>query len=174
MKDVRTPDDALEFLKELQAPEDLLRHAEIVRETAEQILGCLKLAIDVIDVPVVLIGAVLHDIGKIKYPKELKEPGHKHEAAGYELLISHGFSEQIAYICIAHSQWQNTNSHEALIVALADKLWKGKRVIELEEEIIKRVADVRKDDFWSIYGVLQTCFDDIADTATEHLIRNSK
>jgi putative nucleotidyltransferase with HDIG domain len=174
MKDVRTPNDALEFLKDLQAPEDLLRHAEIVRETAEQILGCLKLATDVIDPSVVLIGAILHDVGKIKHPRELQEPGHEHEAAGYQMLISYGFSDHIADMCIAHSQWQNTKSLEALIVALADKLWKGKRVIELEDEIIKRVADKREDDFWSLYGVLQTCFDRIADTATERLNKNSK
>src|SRR5690349_6958698 len=102
MKDVRMPDDALEFLKSLQAPEALIIHAEIVRETSEQILQCLNLPSEVINPSVVLIGAVLHDVGNIKHPRELHNPGHEHETAGYQMLISHGFSNPITDMCIAY------------------------------------------------------------------------
>lgn len=116
-----------------------------------------------------MIGAVLHDIGKTRHPLELDEPGHKHEVAGYEILASYDFPEKIAQICITHAQWDNAESIEALIVAFADKLWKGKRTQELEDRIIQYVVDARKEDFWSAYSSLQQCFDNIADDAPKRL-----
>src|SRR3954463_14151837 len=125
--------EALQFLQSLQAPIPLVHHAEIVSEVAEQIIECLALPADSINTSDVLIGAVLHDVGKIEHPRELSESGHKHEVAGCDLLVAHEFPAQIADMCITHAQWEKATSLEALVVALADNLWKGKRVAELED-----------------------------------------
>lgn len=173
MQSVHTRDDALQFLKTLQAPKPLLLHAEMVSKVAEQILKCLNLPMESDNASSVLVAAVLHDIGKIKHPNELYDSGHEHEATGYQMLLAYAFPENIAEVCITHSQWEKSHSLETLIVALADKLWKGKRIVELEDQIIKKVADLRQSDFWSMYSHLQACFDSIADGAPERLSRNS-
>src|SRR5512145_803415 len=123
METIQTPKDVLEFLKNLPAPAVLIHHAVTVMKTAEQILNCLNLPVGAVKPSIVLMGAALHDVGKIQHPSELHEPGHEHEAAGYHLLISYGFPDVIAEMCRAHSQWQKAQSLETLIVALADKLW---------------------------------------------------
>ena len=117
----------------------------------------------------VRVGAVLHDIGKIQHPQELSEPGHEHDATGQQMLIARDVSESIADMCITHAQWQAAESLEALIVALADKLWKGKRIRELEDRIIRQIADSQQQDFWFLYTTLDECFEWIAGDAPRRL-----
>lgn len=171
---IQSPADALEFLQSLKAPVSLIRHAELVSQVAAEILDCLNLPPEAIDSSHLLIGAVLHDVGKIEHPEELRESGHQHEAAGRTLLISYGFMDDIADICVTHAQWQDTVSLEALVIALADKLWKGKRVAKLEDRVIQHSAELRHEEFWSIYPTIEKCFDQIADSAPDRLAKSTQ
>jgi putative nucleotidyltransferase with HDIG domain len=167
---IQTQADALKLLQTLDAPAPLLRHAKLVTDVATQVIACLNLPKETLNISYVLIGAVLHDVGKIKHPRELHEAGHEHEVAGYEILASFALPEPIAEMCIVHSQWENASTLEALIVALADNLWKGKRITELEDRVIREVADLLQADFWSVYTASQPCFDQIADSASIRLL----
>lgn len=114
------------LLAQLGAPARLLRHVELVGEAAELLLAPLsKLGLEV-QSDLVRLGVALHDCGKILHPDELDRPGGEHEPAGQALLLQHGVSPEIARICLSHARWESmTVSLEELLVALADKLWKG-------------------------------------------------
>lgn len=116
-------------------------------------------------------GAILHDCGKIAHPEELAQPGHAHEAAGREFLLSAGYPEEVAGICITHAQWHLPGcSSEELLVALADKLWKGKREDQLEALVIEKLAAASGRQKWEVFDALDTCFERIAARGHERLL----
>jgi hypothetical protein len=151
------------LLVELGAPPRLLRHVELVGEAAELLLGRLfELGVPVRD-ELVRVGVILHDAGKILHPAELDRAGAEHEAAGEALLLEHGVSPEIARISVSHACWDGMPvSLEELLVALADKLWKGVRRSELEERIIELVAANLRKDRWEIFVELDNLFEEIA------------
>jgi hypothetical protein len=57
-------------------------------------------------------------------------------------------------------------------VALADKLWKGKREPALEKKVLELAATKLGRDFWDIFVELDTCFESIAAGGTERLARS--
>ena len=65
-----------------------------------------------------------------------------------------------------------TVSLEELLVALADKLWKGVRKLELEERVIDRVAASLKTDRWDAFVELDNLFETIAADGTARLERS--
>ncbi len=84
--------------------------------------------------------------------------------------MKHGISPKIARICISHGQWHSMNcSFEELAVALADKLWKGKRVEKLEHKVIERISLLLKKDQWDIFTDLDSCFEKVAAGGIERL-----
>ncbi|MFG1955016.1 HD domain-containing protein [Micromonospora sp. NPDC048830] len=77
----------------------------------------------------VLFGAATHDIGKVLHPEELSGPGSAHEHAGHELLLRRGVDESLARFARTHASWHLAGvGVDDLLVSLADKVWKGKRV----------------------------------------------
>lgn len=52
-------------------------------------------------------------------------------------------------------------SLEELLIALSDKLWKGKRVEALELEVIDRIAAQLQKNRWDIFQELDTHFERI-------------
>jgi len=54
-------------------------------------------------------------------------------------------------------------------VALADKLWKGKREADLELTVIDEVAARLGISRWDVFELLDSTFENIAATATERL-----
>ena len=164
-----TPEAAFQLLNDLDAPPRLFRHAEVVHETALKILNCLNLPDNQIDSERIQIGAILHDVGKIAHPEELHQPGHRHEQAGRDLLLAQGVAVEIADLCVTHAQWQSATTLEALIVSLADKLWKGTRIAEMEETILHQIADMQGEGFWTLYATVEPCFEAIAEDALERL-----
>lgn len=117
---------AFDLLRQLGAPTRLLQHAILVGEAAESLLDGVRALGLSPNVELVRIGVVLHDVGKILHPGELSEPGARHETAGEALLLSRNVSTEIARICVTHADWHDPNvSLDELLVALADKLWKG-------------------------------------------------
>ncbi|MCQ3929716.1 MAG: phosphohydrolase [Chloroflexi bacterium] len=166
-------DEAYALLAQLAAPLRLMRHAELVSETAEMlILHFSNIGLE-FDAQLVRLGCILHDAGKILHPEELEIEGAQHTASGYQLLIEHGIDPQIADFCISHEHWQTDSpSLETLMVALADKLWKGKRHPQLEEFIIKQISATTEQDFWTLFVKLDEVFEAIAESAPQRLARS--
>ena len=161
------------MLLELGAPSRLVRHAELVSEAAEALLALFASHGLRLDVPLVRAGAALHDAGKLEHRGELDGPGALHEPAGELLLLAHGVSPPIARCCRSHAQWDALEcSLEELLVALADKLWKGARVPALEKRVIEAAAARGQRDLWALFVPLDAGFEAIADGASERLARS--
>ena len=114
-------------------------------------------------------GAATHDIGKTIYTNELSEAGHKHEQAGLQLLLSLGISEEKSKCAASHSSWSENSTLEELLVSLADKIWKGNRVQDLEDLLIERISTETKTERWEVFGLLDSIIDDIAKDADKRL-----
>lgn len=63
-------------------------------------------------------------------------------------------------------------SLEELLVALADKLWKGVRNAELEQRVIEAVATALHKDRWHLFVELDTWFEEVAAGGTDRLQRS--
>ena len=164
---------ARELLSRLGAPPRLLRHVELVGEAAELVLSSLsQLGLEV-ESDLVRVGVALHDAGKILHADELDRPGGEHEPAGEALLLAEGVSPELARICLSHARWASmTVSLEELLVALADKLWKGVRKQELEERVVTEVATRLGKERWSLFIELDGAFESIAAGGTDRLERS--
>lgn len=168
-----TNSDAEALLRELRAPSRLLTHVRLVGEAAEAILANLRALGVVVDERFVRLGVVFHDAGKILHPAELDGPGNQHEPEGERLLIQHGVEPRIARCCRSHARWaEMAVSFEELLVALADKLWKGVRHTELERRVIEGAAGKLGRDFWEVFVELDSAFEEIAGQGPERLERS--
>ena len=140
--DPMTPAAAIRLLADLGASPRLVRHHELVLEAAT--LLCDRARRDLglaFDREQVLVGAAIHDAGKILHPEEMREHGRRHELAGERLLVEHGVSASIARFCVTHVSWDQPDAAiEDLLVALADTLWKGKRDNDLEGRVVDVIA----------------------------------
>lgn len=168
-------DAARRLLTEIGAPARLLRHVELVGEAGDALLSTLAgHSFEVrVDESFVRAGIVLHDAGKVLHPAELEGSGSAHEPAGERLLLSRGVSPALARVCRSHAQWQNLEcSLEELLIALADKLWKGVRKAELEELAIRRVAEIAERDYWDTFVILDGAFEAIANGGDTRLRRS--
>lgn len=80
--------------------------------------------------------AATHDIGKTLHPPELSGPGSLHEEAGRDLLLAQGLSPRLARFAATHATWTAPDVEiEDLLVSTADKVWKNKRVPDLEDRV---------------------------------------
>ncbi len=165
--------EALALVRELGAPPRLVRHVELVGEAGDAILKAVA-ALDVrVDVARVEAGIVFHDVGKIRHPSELDEPGHAHEETGQRMLLEEGVSPELARSCVSHARWADEGvTLEERLVALADKLWKGKRETALEELVVEAVARRSGGDRWSVFTSLDEAFEKIAAGADDRLARS--
>jgi hypothetical protein len=160
---LRDRDDAYQLLRELKAPDRLIRHAQLVLQAADQLILEFHALSVTFDARTVELGAVLHDAGKIQHPRELSEPGTLHEQAGEALLLAHGVQPEVARICRSHGAWNLPEvSFEERSVALADKLWKGKREDVLELSVIDEIAARLGNSRWDVFDRLDTAFERIA------------
>lgn len=125
-----------------------------------------------VDWALVRAGAVLHDAGKIRFPEELSGPGAEHEPAGEALLLSAGAPPEVARLCRTHARWDPAGPIEDLLVALSDKLWKGRRDAALEALVISRLASERGRPEWEIFSMLDALFEEIAAGGDERLARS--
>jgi hypothetical protein len=162
--------EARALLVELGAPRRLLRHVELVTEAANHLLtGLLRMRVP-LNAEMVLAGVALHDVGKIRHPAELDQAGSEHEPAGQELLLRRGVSPALARICVSHAQWDQPGiSFEELLVALADKLWKGVRKPDLEERVITGAAGLLERTRWDVFVELDSLFEEIAADGSRRL-----
>lgn len=173
MTPVRTADDiheARRFLARRGAPRRLMGHGDLVAQVVGTLCGRLKAMGIALDCDLAETGAILHDVGKLVVPEELSGPGQRHGPIGADLLLAAGWPASLARFCVSHIAWHEANcSLEELLVALADHLWKGKRQPELEERVIRRVAELSGRDFWPLFSELDDLFESIAGDADKNL-----
>ncbi len=164
----------MQLLVDIGAPSRLVRHAELVGEAADALLfGFARLEVP-LDAHYVRVGAVVHDVGKAVHHAELDGPGSSHELAGEKLLLGRGASPDVARVCRSHAQWLDlAETLEELVVALADKLWKGARVTELEELVVDRAAAAVRKDRWQLFTPLDALFEQVASEADARLARSA-
>jgi len=165
--------EAYQLLSNLGAPDRLLKHIQLVNEAAKLLF---KKLIDLnveFDQRFVELGIAIHDAGKILCQSELEDSGSEHELTGEKLLLENEVQPEIARCCLSHARWESmTCSFEELLVALADKLWKGKRINQLELKIIDVVAEKLNQSRWDVFLELDQLFEEIAANGLEKLNRS--
>jgi hypothetical protein len=166
------PDRARALLEELDAPPRLAAHLRAVHDVAWQLADWVRQHYPGVafERQAVLFGAATHDIGKTRYLEELSSPGSLHEQAGYELLLAQGVDEDLARFARTHASWATTEvGFEDLLVSLADKAWKAKRVPDLEQLLVDRLAAQSGQEPWAVFMALDDALDGIAADADGRL-----
>ena len=167
--------DAYLLLKQLGATKRLLLHLQLVGDAADLLIAGYKRLGIPFDSKLVELGVAIHDIGKINYPAELDAPGSLHESSGRAILLSQGVQPEVAQCCVSHAAWDGPEvSFEELSVALADKLWKGKREAELELLVIDASSVKLGVERWDVYLQLDKLFESITADATARINRSRK
>lgn len=123
------------------------------------------------DTALILMGAAIHDTGKLQVPEEITGSGHTHEQAGERMLLEHGFNAEEARFARTHGMWPQTALPlEDLMVCMADTIWTGKRVNELEEKLCSALADRLEEDFWQVFQSLDEVLMNCAAGGEERLV----
>ena len=160
------------LLQNVAAPPLLTRHLTLVFNAALEITSQLQKEWPALPLKRddILFGAATHDIGKVSVPSELFDKGRQHEAAGYALLIQQGIDFDLARFALNHGDWNEPSlTLEDLLVILADKIWKGRRIHGLEERISAEIAQALNLDFWEVNPKLDTMLSDLALGADQRL-----
>ncbi|WP_422735353.1 HD domain-containing protein [Micromonospora sp. WMMD729] len=166
------PDQVVAMLETLHAPPRLAAHLRAVHDVAAQLTDAVAQRFPQlpVDRSAVLFGAATHDIGKIRHPEELSGPGSAHEPAGYDLLLEHGVAAPLARFARTHASWHRDDiGVDDLLVSVADKVWKGKRVTDLEDLLVDRLAEATGREKWSAFIELDDVLDRIAADADRRL-----
>lgn len=117
-----------------------------------------------------LFGAATHDIGKTVHVSELSEPGAAHEEAGQALLLGCGVGPELSRFAATHASWTASRAGlEDLLVSLADKIWKNKRVADLEDLVVARLAEATGRAAWEEFVALDDVLSRIGDDADGRL-----
>lgn len=162
--------EAFELIDRLGAPEHLKTHVTLVGEAADLLISALEVLGVELDFDFIRVGVVIHDIGKIVHSHEMTGPGSEHEPEGEKILREENVSPSLARVCISHARWNQMEcSLEELLIALSDKLWKGKRVEPLELKVMDCVAQHLGKDRWDIFTDLDFKFEEIASGGHERL-----
>ncbi len=165
--------EAFRILDKLNAPEHLKRHVSLVGEAADLIIEYLNEKGIELRMDFIRAGVVIHDIGKIVHTHEMTAAGSNHESEGQRILSEMGYPPELARVCVSHAQWHKMGcSDEELLIALSDKLWKGKRVPGLELLVIDRLAVLLGKERWDVFEALDSLFENIAAGGDERLRRS--
>ena len=170
------PDAVTVLLEAVKAPPRLAAHLRIVHDVACDLAEWAdgRYPAAGVDPAAVEYGAAIHDIGKALHPEELSGPGSEHEAAGYELLLSHGVEERMARFARTHAAWHEDGiGVDDLLVSLADKVWKGTRVRDLEQLVVDRFSVASGEAPWQAFVVLDEVLTGITDDADRRLAYQS-
>lgn len=148
------PPAAERLLVSLNAPPRLAAHLRAVHDAATELLAWVGVCCPALHVDrgAVLFGAATHDIGKIRHPEELSGPGHAHERAGYQLLVEQHVPDALARFARTHAAWTEPDiGVNDLLVSCADKVWKAKRVPDLEQLLVDRLATANGSEPWQAF-----------------------
>lgn len=166
------PDRAAQLLRDLQAPPRLAAHLRAVHDVAHQLVDWITRRCPAlpIDGEAVLFGAATHDIGKTAHIDELSGPGSAHEQTGRELLLTHGISPELARFAATHAAWTAPGIViEDLLVSVADKIWKNKRVPNLEDLVVAQLAEASGRTPWEEFLALDDILTTIGNGADQRL-----
>jgi hypothetical protein len=166
------PGPAVDLLERLQAPPRLAAHLRLVHDVACQLGEWADERYPELEYgrEAMLFGAATHDIGKVIFPAELTGPGSSHEEAGRRLLIAHGVSAGLARFAATHASWRSPGvGTEDLMVSVADKIWKDKRVPDLEDLLVARLARASGRQAWQEFAGLDTLLEAIGSGAGERI-----
>jgi len=140
-----TSDFAFDLLKELKVPYNVRHHSLKVAEKALDLAEKIKLK--EIDMNLVEIGGLLHDIGRCK------THGFRHALIGAKIIRERGLSERLAKICETHILGGLDKEDakqvglperdflpvtlEEKIICLADKYITGTKEVSIEQRFEK-------------------------------------
>ncbi|WP_345471779.1 HD domain-containing protein [Actinoallomurus oryzae] len=168
----RLPEDVEGLLHRLDAPPRLGAHLRAVHDVACRLLDSLGERFPGIgvDQEAVRYGAATHDVGKAYVTEELSGPGSEHERRGHRLLLDHGVDERLARFAGTHGTWDGADvTFEDLLVSLADKVWKGKRVPDLEQRVVDHLASTAGREPWEVFMALDDLLTELAAGADRRL-----
>jgi hypothetical protein len=166
------PDQVAQVLRDLGAPPRLAAHLRAVHDVAHQLIDWIAQRYPGLrlDGDAVLFGAATHDIGKTTHIAELSGPGSAHEEAGRELLLAQGIRPELARFAGTHAAWTGPDIElEDLLVSVADKIWKNKRVPDLEDLVVKRRAEASGRMPWEEFLALDDLLTSIGNDASQRL-----
>ena len=166
------PGQVAGLLQRLDCPPRLAAHLRAVHAAACELASWVEQGYPSLPFSreAVLFGAATHDIGKTVHAIELSGPGSAHEMAGRELLLAHGVSADLARFAATHASWTAPGiGIEDLLVSLADKIWKGKRVPELENLLLARLAGASGQESWQAFMALDEVLERIGADAGSRL-----
>lgn len=169
---VPLPDHVVELLQSLDCPPRLAAHLRLVHDVAWQLVDWVERRHPDLefDRQAALFGAATHDIGKAVHVAELSGPGSTHEPAGRDLLLQHGFGDTLARFAATHASWTDADAtFEDLLVSLADKIWKNKRLPELEDLVVAHLAQASGRSPWEEFAALDELLARIGDAADQRL-----
>lgn len=160
------------ILEQYNAPQRLIKHLTIVNSTANYLVKELKKEWNdlLLNEKEILFGASTHDIGKTIITNELYQKGKQHELEGFKILKENGYKDAEARFTITHGNWEDENIKiDDLIVCLSDKIWKGKRVLDLEECITHKISELTKTSFWEVSTKLEVILEKTVIGADERI-----
>ena len=166
------PPEAAELLAAWDAPPRLAAHLRAVHDVACDLTQALRERFPALafDAERVRFGAAIHDVGKVVHRGELSGPGSSHEQAGYDLLLAHGVADELARFARTHAAWgEDGVTIEDLLVSLADKVWKGKRVKDLEQLVVDRLGDACDIPAWEAFMALDDILAALAEGSDQRL-----
>ncbi|MEV0175613.1 HD domain-containing protein [Streptomyces sp. NPDC050803] len=166
------PEQVVRLLRELDAPPRLAAHLRAVHDVAHQLVDWMarRHPATRFDRDAVLFGAATHDIGKATHVAELSGPGSAHEEAGRRLLLAHGVDAGLARFAATHASWTLPDiGIEDLLVSVADKAWKGKRVPALEDLLVRRLAEASGRTVWEEFLELDDLLTAVGEDAEARL-----
>ncbi|MEU1618276.1 HD domain-containing protein [Streptomyces sp. NPDC005722] len=166
------PPEVARLLRDVDAPPRLAAHLRLVHDVAYELVAWVGRYSPVlaVDREAVLFGAATHDIGKALHVAELSGPGSAHEDAGRALLLARGVTPRLARFAATHGSWTDAAvTMEDLLVSVADKVWKGKRVTELEDLVVDRLAGATGDERWEVFLALDGFLSGVAADADRRL-----
>ncbi|MDN3021465.1 HD domain-containing protein [Streptomyces sp. S.PB5] len=166
------PSPAADLLRELDASPRLVAHLRAVHDVAYRIVEWVAERYPALplDREAVLFGAATHDIGKTTHVAELSGPGSAHENAGRDLLLEHGVPPYLARFAATHAGWTLPDvGVEDLLVSLADKIWKNKRVPDLEDLVVGRLVETSGRAVWEEFLALDDLLTSVGEGAGARL-----
>ena len=159
------PPAAERLCEKFLAPPRLVAHLTVVHDAAAEIVAGARHRFPklVCDFDAVLFGAATHDLGKVLHPNELTGPGNHHEMDGPRLLEENGVAPELARFARTHGAWSKERLPlEDLLVALADTVWKGQRLEDLEAQVIERITEEIGAERWEAFGELDELLEEVA------------
>lgn len=128
--------ECLELLKKHGQPQTVVAHTLVVEKAAVAISKKLRKTGEKVDLELVRVGALLHDVAKMQRTRggELK-PRRHHAEAGAKILKKEGVSKEIAKIVELHTldAGKQPKSWEEKIVFYADKRVEWDGIVSLED-----------------------------------------